>query len=190
MPKNKGGGRNHKKQANKHMQPSGGGNIRMPKDKDEILAKVLRPLGNGRAEVQCSDGITRILEIRKKFRGRNKRDNDVSVGVIVLVGLREWEVINVKKTPKADLLYVYSSGQHDILMKNEDARFLLIGTRKNDEMCGFEFTNTATWKQKVGDDTGTADGVLDDEAKKVSIEVKESIGMDPMNDTDFNWDDI
>ena len=187
MPKNKGGGRNHKKQGNKHTQPTSGGNIRLPKDRAEMVAKVVKPLGNGRAEVQCSDGVVRILEIRKKFRGRNKRDNNVCSGCMVLVGLREWEVRNEKKKPKVDLLYVYSSGHHDTLLKDEGARYLLTGSRSiQDEMSGFEITNVATWKQKIGEPNNE----VKEDLQKVSAKVEESIGMNPLEDNDFNWDDI
>ena len=186
MPKNKGGGRSHKKQGNKHIQ-SGGENIRMPKDKAEIVAKVLKPLGNGRAEVQCPDGVVRILEIRKKFRGRNKRDNNVCTDTMVLVGLRDWEVRSEKKKPKVDLLYVYSSGQHDTLLKDDGARYLLTGSRSyEDETNGFEITNVATWKQKVDENKEEEKN----DSQKVSTSVEKSIGIDPLQDNDFNWDDI
>ena len=65
--------------------------------------------------------------IRRKFRGRNRRDNNIVLNGMVLVGIREWEHLAAGKKPKVDLLYCYSGGQledlkrakgfnHDILM--------------------------------------------------------------------------
>ena len=43
--------------------------------------------------------MTRLCIFRKKFKGRSKRDNMVSMGTVVLIGVRNWEVIaaNSKK---------------------------------------------------------------------------------------------
>ena len=41
-----------------------------------------------RAEVLCIDNISRMLIIRKKFKGRNKRNNMVGLNSWVLAGLR------------------------------------------------------------------------------------------------------
>ena len=71
------------------------------------------------AEVKCIDDVTRLCIFRKKFKGRGKRDNMVSIGTVVLVGQRTWEVISAesKKLPKCDLLEVYSSADVDKLRK-------------------------------------------------------------------------
>ena len=91
MVKNKKGGRNNRKMASKHAQPTNTTRIRFAKDEDEMYAKVLRMLGGRRAEIICNDKKTRILEIRKKFGGRNKRDNFIAQDSVVLVGVRSWE---------------------------------------------------------------------------------------------------
>ena len=186
MPKNKTGGRNHRKQASKHAQPSGGGHVRLPRDKAEMIAKVIKLCGQGRADVQCTDGVTRLLEIRKKFRGRNKRDNMIAMDTLVLVGLRDWEVRSANKKPKVDLLYVYSMGQHETLTKDEDVLYLMTGKRGDDMNAeGFQITNTATWKQKMEDGD-----VAEEEDESINKKVESSIGMNPLEDADFNWDDI
>ena len=100
MPKNKSGGRNNRKRASKHAQPIIRMNVRLAKDDAEMYAIVTKLCGNGRADVKCSDGVTRLLEIRKKFRGRNKRDNMIAMGTIILVGERDWEVRSAKKKEK------------------------------------------------------------------------------------------
>jgi initiation factor 1A len=179
MGKNKGGGRNHKKQANKNA-PAAGRTVRMAVDSAEVYAKVTKMCGNGRAEVMCKDGVTRILEIRKKFRGRHKRDNMISVDTIVLGGVREWEVRSLKNKEKLDLLYVYSQEQLDTLLKNDDARFIITGSRDHETDSGFHMGETDTWKQKVEEDLVTEEGM---------INVK-SIATDSGDDLDLKWDDI
>ena len=61
------------------------------------------------------------------FRGRSKRDNWLSIGVWVLVGLRSWETSNTEteidsvkvKLDKCDLLEVYSTADKDSLKSNK-----------------------------------------------------------------------
>ena len=53
----------------------------------------------------------RLCVIRKKFRGRHKRDNQIVVHSLIMVGIRDYEVVAVGKKPKCDLLYVYSNEQ-------------------------------------------------------------------------------
>ena len=62
--------------------------------------------------VLCLDGITRLCFIRGKFRGRGKKDNLLTPGTWVLIGLREWEnnttsSTDGKPSQKCDLLEVY-----------------------------------------------------------------------------------
>ena len=71
-------------------------------------------------EVLCDDGITRLLIIRKKFKGRNKRDNSVNLHSVLLVGKREYEVVSAKKKEKVDLLFVYSQDNITQLKKKSD----------------------------------------------------------------------
>ena len=63
----------------------------------ESYAKVLKLFGRGMVDVLCNDEVIRLCIIRKKFKGRNKRDNNCEVNSMVLVGLREWEVLSAKK---------------------------------------------------------------------------------------------
>jgi initiation factor 1A len=118
MVKNKTGGNRHKKMARKNVnmmarKPK----IRISKDECEVYAKVMVMYGNGMCDVLCNDGITRMLIIRRKFKGRNRRDNQVKINNLVLVGIREWEVISQEKKAKVDLLYIYSQSQAEELVK-------------------------------------------------------------------------
>ena len=66
----------------------------------EMYARVTNRYGHGMAEVLCDDGQTRLLIIRKKFKGRNKRDNSVNLHSVLLVGKREYEVVSEKRNKK------------------------------------------------------------------------------------------
>ena len=118
MVKNKKGGSGHKRMARKHVNT---GDFRQRKLREpqegEMFARVTRVNGGNVFEVLCNDKKERQMIVRKKFRGRNKRDNTIAIGTMVLVGLRDWEVLSGKKKPKVDLLEVYSSSQMDQLKK-------------------------------------------------------------------------
>ena len=53
--------------------------------------------GGGRFDLKCNNGRIRLLEIRRKFSGRNKRDNKININTIVLAGKREWQLTMEKK---------------------------------------------------------------------------------------------
>ena len=82
MPgKNKKGGSGYRKMARKNIRSD----YKKPAtrtaniNEGEIYAKVIKCYGNGMVDVICNDGITRLCIIRKKFKGRNKKDNSVNV---------------------------------------------------------------------------------------------------------------
>jgi len=184
MPKNKTGGRNNRKRAAKNSQPMVRMNVRQAQD-GETVAIVTKLNGNGRADVKCVDGVTRLLEIRKKFRGRNKRDNMIAMGTIVLVGQREWEVRAANKKEKVDLLYVYSLGQHESLKQNnKEVKSVLFGEIGGDGDCGFDISNRATWKQKVEEENNS------EESKNTLPSKIEAVGLAPIDDAEFDFDDI
>jgi initiation factor 1A len=109
MVKNEGGNK-AKGQARKHViadkqQKS----LRVSEDACEVYAQASKLLGNGMADVDCIDGVSRLLHIRGKFRGRGKKDNFIGLGTWMLVGLREYESGGSKaKKENCDLLEVYN----------------------------------------------------------------------------------
>lgn len=107
MVKNTSGGTKTKGLARKHQGGAGGGGacgaLRLPKNELEQLVVVTKMLGNGMCEVFNNDNVRFIAHIRNKFKGRNRRSNDISVNSFILVGLREWE----KPFKNADVIFVY-----------------------------------------------------------------------------------
>jgi initiation factor 1A len=114
MVKNTKGGSKHKKFARKNVKGNSSGfdeRVRKSAHKDEIYASVAKILGNGRVEILCNDGQSRQCVIRNKFRGKNKRDNEVTTGSVILAGRRSWETPNPDKMETCDLLCVYNNSQ-------------------------------------------------------------------------------
>jgi translation initiation factor 1A len=110
MGKNKFGGNKAKKMARKHSIPVER-KTRYQKEEGEIYGCCNKIHGGGQIQVLCIDGLERLCFIRKKFKGRGKKDNIINIGTLILVGVREFESIIDNKLQKCDLLEVYSS--HD-----------------------------------------------------------------------------
>jgi initiation factor 1A len=153
MVKNKTGGSRHKKQARKNVNIPISTKIRLVKEEGEMYAKVLKTFGGGMADVLCNDGVTRLLIIRRKFKGRNKRDNTIKEGNLLLVGKRLWEVVADSKKQKVDLLYVYSSGQIEQLLKKEKNGAInpnlipMVSQDESEDVVGFKITSKHDWKE-------------------------------------------
>ena len=119
MVKNKHGGNRHKKMASKNAKPQTfNRKVRLAAaNGEELYAKIEKVYGGNKALVKCTDGQERMMEWRRKFGGRNKRDNQIAEGGIVLVGKREWQIMHEKKLEKVDLLEVYQISEIDVLKK-------------------------------------------------------------------------
>jgi len=125
MVRNTEGGSGHKSQARKNVVSTTekhSHRLRLVENEGEIYAQVSKNFGNGMCEVICNDNVNRLCIIRGKYRGRGKRDNQIRVRSIVMVGLREWETHfeNSKKLQKCDLLEVYSDYDVERLKKTSD----------------------------------------------------------------------
>tara|TARA_Y100000590_G_scaffold406421_1_gene495713 strand:+ start:932 stop:1513 length:582 start_codon:yes stop_codon:yes gene_type:complete len=131
MVKNTKGGNKAKKMSRKQKAPVFQDKIRYATNKDEMYASVTKYYGNGRLLITCNDGVERQCVIRKKFRGRNKRGNEVSLGSYILVGRREWE--SSSKIEVTDLLYVYSGNQIDILKKTPEVNMSILSTNERND---------------------------------------------------------
>ena len=162
MVRNTKGGSSHKKQARKHTGGGGGGNsrTRFSEDPAEVYACCSKMLGNGMCYVQCQDNVERLCIIRKKFKGRGKRGNEVAPGVWLLVGLREFEAVVEGRKQKVDLLEVYSQSDKKKLQQSVTgvkwSIFNGIGSSTSndaEDMDGFEFgdTNTINYEKMLDD---------------------------------------
>ena len=118
MVKNKLGGNRAKRCGRKFISDSGTSAKTRFAEPGESYAVVCKLLGGGLLETLCIDGKTRLCVIRKKFKGRSKRDNAVKNGTWILVGKREWEVTSSGKE-KCDLLEVYNQTDMDKLSSIE-----------------------------------------------------------------------
>jgi initiation factor 1A len=108
--------------------------LRESEDPFEIYCQVEKVLGNGMYNVVCMDGKTRLCHSAGKFRGRNKKDNFVSLGTWLLVGLREYESGgNNKKLQNCDLLEVYNDIEKERLKTtvNQDWSVFIKNDAKN-----------------------------------------------------------
>lgn len=193
MVRNTKGGSSHKKQARKHTGGGGGGNsrTRFSEDPAEIYACCSKLLGNGMCYVQCQDNVERLCIIRKKFKGRGKRGNEVAPGVWLLVGKREFEAVVAGKKQKVDLLEVYSQSDKKKLQQSVSgvkwSLFNNIGSsngNEDDDMDSFEFgdTNTINYEQMLED---LEEGNEDQENEAIA-----TIEISHDDDGKINVDDI
>ena len=169
MVKNLGGNKS-KRGARKHTQPSNSGNTRKASQEGEIYASITNVFGNGRAEMVCMDGVKRLLVIRKKFKGRNKRDNTVAKGTWVLAGRRMWEVRCADDKEVCDLLEVYSASDMDHLKSSVAGNWQVLAGEKDkscDEELVFEDEQTQHYtdimnQMEVSDPAGALDWLDED----------------------------
>jgi hypothetical protein len=93
--------------------------------------------GGKECEVMCIDHKTRRCVMRSKFTFRGKAENNLSVGTMILVGLRDWEVRHTGKE-RCDLLEVYSQNEKERLKQYESCDFsaingIMIGSSVKEE---------------------------------------------------------
>ena len=146
MVKNTTGGSKTKSQARKLVGSTISHHLRLSECNLEQYACVTKVYGNGRVAATTVEGLELLCIIRGKMRGRSKRHNVISLGSILLVGLREWEGPDNYKN--ADVLEVYDAGEVNKLrsipstnLSNLD-RLTEAYNQKTDNL-GFEFSNDA-----------------------------------------------
>lgn len=87
MPKNKGkGGKNRRRGKNENESEK---RELVFKEDGQEYAQVIKMLGNGRLEAMCFDGVKRLCHIRGKLRKKVW----INTSDIILVGLRDYQVI-------------------------------------------------------------------------------------------------
>jgi len=107
MVKNTKGGKGAKTMARKSVT---GGTVGFPVPTSDMeqLAVVTKIYGPT-CDVLLLDGTTILCHIRKKFKGRRKHGNSISIGSVLLIGYRDWESDTARKN--CDLLFVYDNMQ-------------------------------------------------------------------------------
>ena len=183
MVKNAGGNKS-KKMGRKFISAPVDKKIRLSQEDAEIYAVVTKNLGNGMFYANDPSGRELLCIMRRKFKGRGKRDNTVSPGGWVLVGQREFESC---AKPKHDLLEVYSEYEKQKLKKTGDPIFSKLKSEydKSDDITEDEFTfdnddiNDANkYKDllaQINEGTGTGAGtksaaIIDDDGEKIDFE--------------------
>lgn len=178
MPRNLKGGSHHKKMASKDTKSSMIFKMRYvnPNEPSEMYAIVTNIYGGGMLEVKCNDGVRRLCVIRRKFKGRNKRDNQISINSVLIVGLREWEVVQKNKKEKVDLLYVYDSSQIETLKKNKNEKINLFEDESGQSI---EFDND---EDTIFKDIKVKKSQIKEKNKSENEKIK--------GNNTINWDDI
>ena len=194
MVKNVTGGNRGKRCARKHMG-GGGGGLRKSENCLEVYAVSTRMLGNNMFHCECLDGVFRLCHIRGKFTGRKKRDNMISVGTCVLVGLRDWSnpdegVSSRGRAPECDILEVYSSVDVERLKDGESVDWSVLLSKDVSRGGGLAGASSMCDEGVVfsSEDDGARRQL---EASLSSVDVVELVGcVDVGVDLDDVFDDI
>ena len=195
MVKNTRGGNKAKKQGRKFAQPDPSQiKARYSTDPDEMYACCTKPLGNGMVRVMCIDGVERICIIRKKFKGRGRRDNMLNVGTWCLVGRRTFETSIEGKLDKTDLLEVYSDiekkkvMEKEVHLKEKWKQFTVFESKTidNDDAVEFQSNTYPDLPDMNEEDYETEDDDMNKESKSVC---NESLNYQ-VNNEEIDVDDI
>jgi initiation factor 1A len=150
MVKNLKGGNKSKQMGRKFVTAPVDRRVRLAVEDGEIYAVVTKMLGNGMFMANDTEGKERMVVIGGKFRGKGKRDNTVTLGSWVLIGIRDYES---STKPKCDLLEVYTDIEKQKLKRTGNPIFLLLKS-EHDNMKdsitddGIVFGNDDTEKYK------------------------------------------
>lgn len=133
MPGKKGGGKKGKRGGRKHINRPVHRGVRTVQEEGECYAVVKKLYGGANCEVLCDDGVTRLCVIRNKFRGRGRRDNMITGGKWIMVGIRDWEARAAGKPQKCDLLEVYSDNDKKRLISDHKGNWSLLSSLDEDK---------------------------------------------------------
>jgi translation initiation factor IF-1 len=190
MVKNTGGNK-AKGYARKNM--ASGSNqhaLRLSTDPAEVYAQTVKILGGALCRVIDINGNEMTCHIRGKFRGRSKRNNLISSGTWLLVGLREWEKEpSVGKLLNCDLIEVYSDSDKDRLKNivtsvnwslfiTNDTKTINSSYTNDDIMGEIQFSNKAQEYEEL----------ISAQLEATKTDTNKIINTD--NDTEINVDDI
>ena len=172
MVKNTGGNK-AKGLARKNVKPVGVSKLRMVENEGEKYGIVKKIFGGAMCEVLCDDLITRQGIIRGKFRGKGKRNNLITSGTVVIIGLRDWSSKKSDKMEQCDVLEVYGSLEIEqlkhkpnfpISFLDDSMREIFGSSSAGEKEDGFEFS-TVEQEEVVQDDV-----VVGDDGELVDID--------------------
>jgi translation initiation factor 1A len=111
MPPNKKGGKGYKKKASSSAEDSNA--LYIDRGPDQMVARVLRKLGDRNMLVFCNDNKVRICHICGKMKGRVW----INPGDVVLVSLRDFG--GSKQTDRGDIIAMYLPEHYGKLRKED-----------------------------------------------------------------------
>jgi initiation factor 1A len=193
MVKNAGGCK-QKKQARKYIQSKSSQNrkLREPEDKSEIFAIITKICGGEHCLIKGIDNKERMCVIRKKFRGKNRRYNQIENGTWVLVGLRDWQTICEDKKEKCDLLEVYNSQDKEKLKKLKSTDYFKIFISSS-STSGHRQSNIYEDIEFVDEKTNEYSELVAKESQAQALVKKKKIeksASESSSDEEFDFDDI
>ena len=110
MTRHQGIGGNKSRKAKKNATYSINKNDLVKKDEDQMYARVIALLGNGRLNALCDDGETRLC----KIRGKMMKKDFIKTDGIILVSKRDYE------DRKADVIHKYNDEEVKVLSNEAD----------------------------------------------------------------------
>ena len=155
MVKNSTGGNKSKGFARKNLVKRDNA-LRVAQEDGEIYAQAVKVMGGSIASAIDINGNPLRAHIRGKFRGRGKRDNFISPGTWLLVGLHNWKTSSKPGEQRdCDILEVYNDTDKNRLKNtittinwttfiNNDTKTLGNDDNGDEENTGFEFADEAT----------------------------------------------
>ena len=155
MVKNNTGGNKSKGFARKNLVKRDSA-LRVAREEGEIYAQAVKVMGGSIASAIDINGNPLRAHIRGKFRGRGKRDNFISPGTWLLVGLHDWQSEKAKPSElrDCDILEVYSETDKNRLKNSVTSvnwnMFIANDTKTlgadadTAEEAGFDFADEAT----------------------------------------------
>jgi len=149
MVRNTKGGKGAKSMARKSASSGSGMPVPVPTSDMEHFAVVSQMFGPS-CNVILLDGTTLLCHIRNKFKGRHKSTNLISVGSLLLIGLREWERDQARKN--CDLIFVYDNSQKTSLQD----RFTLPSIEEDHHHHDTIFFDHSSTEEILHDNTPTA----------------------------------
>jgi initiation factor 1A len=189
MVKNLTGGNKSKKQARCSFTPQQTQHVRKATEEGEIYAIVTKIFGGPNCQVMCNDGVSRSCIIRNKFKTFGKRDNIISIGVWILVGIRTWEV-RPNGGQKCDLLEVYSQTEKDKLQQVESCSFKnLTNEDKNSDLIFSNNLKICHDKHIPTNESSSTDDENDTKEKVITKSLKDIMTTNNKNNTnnDTDW---